>query len=552
MKAKRILSLLIFIIINTYILHAQNWLWAKSFTGSSTNFGNYITSPPNGNIYCYGAYEPAGSVTGGQMNINSIGHFNAFVTEFDQTGNFITITNVPSTTIDHIGYGGLSFRSHVTADDSGNTYSSIGISDNGLCDTIPVTGSPSVTHMALSKWNTDSRCLWVKYFPGSQITPKASGNSIFMTGLYQEPNVQVGTFPLSNPANKQQGYLAQLDRQGNCAWVKQATGGNAGFFGLDANSSHVYVSATSDSCFIYDTLNVCGEPSSGVGLLMELDATGAIIWSKKITSLDQNFSVGRIAAISSGGFYNIGVFDTTYYLGTDTLNKLGSEGVDIYIAKFDDAGNLVWVNQIPVNGLSGPSGMVADSLGYLYFVGQLNGTQMIGNQTVTSQSYDQLFIIRYAPNGNCMGAITVPNATAYDITEDNAGNAIVTGALRAQAVFGNTTLQNNSGVGNFFVAKLSAMNYPLSAKTILPPDSSLQIYANPSRGLFTVEVPQSALQAGSGTLSIYDNNGSLIKTEPINMSNSHTQVDLGQVSHGVYSVLLTAQGAVYRGRVVIQ
>jgi hypothetical protein len=197
--------------------------------------------------------------------------------------------------------------------------------------------------------------------------------------------------------------------------------------------------------------------------------------------------------------------------------------------------------------------LVADSLGYLYLSGVFSGTQTFGNDTVTTQSANDLFITRYTPGGSCLGVVTVPNSTGYAITEDSAQNAIITGAIFGPAVFGNITLDTTpTAQTNFFVAKLSAINYPLSIQSLLPPDSTLHIYANPSRGLFTVEVPQSALQASSGTLIIYDSYGNLIKTQPIDLSTSHIEVDLGQVSHGVYSVLLTSQGAEYRGRVVIQ
>jgi hypothetical protein len=150
-----------------------------------------------------------------------------------------------------------------------------------------------------------------------------------------------------------------------------------------------------------------------------------------------------------------------------------------------------------------------------------------------------------------MGVVTVPNAQAYAVTEDSAGNAIVTGAIEATATFGNTTLTASSQT-NFFIAKLSAINYPASETIVGPQDSLLQIYANPSKGIFTIVVPPSIVQASNGNLMIYDSQGSIVTNQTVDISSSNLQVNLGEIARGVYTVVLTANGRQFIGRVVIQ
>lgn len=556
MKAKITLFLLAFVIAGTNILVAQNWLWAQVLSGTGGAGGQQIQVAANGNIYCFGEYQTIvpniGTVESGNTTISGVGHNNGFIAQYDGAGNPINLINAAPT----IYNGGMGFISPASADDSGNIYIGMATGGIGMVDTISVGTHSGV---ALSKWTADSRCLWLRYYQGSTFIPKFYRNSIYVSGNYLQPSLLFDTFHLSNPSGKEQSFLAKLDVQGNCQWIKQATGGNIIFSGYGVSNDHIYVSATTDSCFIYDTLNICTPAGQKLGILMELDTNGSIIWSKKIIATGSFYSSGMLTPLKGGGFYDLGYFQTSCYINGDTLRKTGNENIDYFLAKFDDPGSLLWAEAIPfrVQQLQGFRNMFADSLGYLYLTGAMSDTQTFGNYTVTAQTWSDMFVTRYTPGGTCLGAVTVPNSTGLAITEDSEGNAIVTGAIFGPAVFGNTTLDTTAQSSftnqtNCFVAKLSAMNYPLSIRSLLPLDSTLQIYANPSRGLFTVEVPQSALQAGSGTLSIYDNNGSLIKTEPINMSNSHTQVDLGQVSHGVYSVLLTAQGAAYRGRVVIQ
>jgi hypothetical protein len=233
------------------------------------------------------------------------------------------------------------------------------------------------------------------------------------------------------------------------------------------------------------------------------------------------------------------------------LHKLGTELEDYFIARFNAQGNVLWVDKIPIGSGLALSAMSVDSSGYFYLTGFFTGTQAFGNYSVTAQSARDLFVTRFSPAGECMGVVTVPNAQAYAVTEDSAGNAIVTGAIESTANFGNIALTASSQT-NFFIAKLSAINYPTSETIAGPQDSTLQIYANPNKGLFTVVVPQSVVQATNGNLMIYDSQGSVVTSQAVDISTSHLQVDLGEITRGVYTVVLTANGKQFMGRVVIQ
>ncbi len=560
MKTKIFIAVFILIICASNHLIAQNWLWAQSFAGTSGQAGQDIIAPNNGYIYSFGIYQlldavSPGTVVAGNVTISSQGSSNGFVAQYDQAGNFITITNVQSYPVGgfNTGGGGVGFFNYPTADDSNNLYIAVAIAANGLVDTIPVTNSSNSSPIALSKWNADSRCLWLHYYGGSSLMARFYGGYNYLLGNYQQPLLKIDSFQLTDLANKQQGYLAKTDVQGNCLWAKQATGGNIYFKYLDIVDNSICIIASTDSCFMYDTLNVCPPTGKSLSVLMQLDTGGSIIWSKKIIASDPNSFLYKIAPIASGGFYMTGGLDTTLCIGNDTLNKLSNEIGDNLIAKFDNYGKILWVKQIPGgnNGGLAMEGITVDTLGYFYLAGYFTGTQTFGIYSVTAQSARDLFVTRYSPAGECMGVVTVPNAQAYAVTEDSAGNAIVTGAIEATATFGNTTLTASSQT-NFFIAKLSAINYPASETIVGPQDSLLQIYANPSKGIFTIVVPPSIVQASNGNLMIYDSQGSIVTNQTVDISSSNLQVNLGEIARGVYTVVLTANGRQFIGRVVIQ
>lgn len=559
------------VIISLFLMHfratAQNWLWAKSFTGNAASTGNYLAAKPDGNIYCVGEYQASNgserilTVVGGADTISSIGWLNGFVAEFDQAGNFITITNVPITSNcePNPTLCGLNLYSPLL-DDSGNIYIMSSITGPSLFDTINASPFTGLQTVLISKWVPDARCLWVKVVDSSDwsviLEPSFFyNNNIYFNGDYLG-TANIDTIHLNDSSfngGSYASYIGKLNTSGNCVWLKQATGGITAM-GLIGNYGNRFsVLGGSDSCFLYDTLNVCGPVGIGVSCLFETDTNGAVLWSRTFRFSDAYQTIGGMVNPSDGCNYLLGYFDTTVYIGNDTLTKAEGGTAAIFLAKFDSSGNLLWTRQIPYNG----SGVTlydecVNSSGDYYVCGNFSGTAQFGDDTVTALSWSDLFITCFSPSGNCLGVVTVPTAFVASMILDSANNVIVTGSFDTTAVFGDFTLAGTA-TNNFFIAKLSAFPDSGTGLTLLPPiDTTLVIFANPNQGKFTIIVPQAAVNANSANLSIYDITGRLISNGPIDLSGNELQLNLGVVARGNYNVLLTANGMQFKGRVVIE
>ena len=134
------------------------------------------------------------------------------------------------------------------------------------------------------------------------------------------------------------------------------------------------------------------------------------------------------------------------------------------------------------------------------------------------------------------------------MAEDIDGNVYVTGSiLPGSTTFGNTTL-TSAGGQDFFLAKLSAITSNVS---VLPENNLLTIYPNPNTSSFTVQVPD-GLNGKRIHLGIYDNNGKTIKEERLAVEDNKLAVALGEITKGIYTVILSSGQKKYTGRVVVE
>lgn len=80
-------------------------------------------------------------------------------------------------------------------------------------------------------------------------------------------------------------------------------------------------------------------------VLMKLNSTGSLIWGRSMTNSGNGNSYPQCLATAPGnGVYMSGVFIGTNGLGTNQLTEIG--GSTTYLARFDSAGNILWVRTI--------------------------------------------------------------------------------------------------------------------------------------------------------------------------------------------------------------
>ncbi|KPA16660.1 hypothetical protein MHK_003121, partial [Candidatus Magnetomorum sp. HK-1] len=122
-------------------------------------------------------------------------------------------------------------------------------------------------------------------------------------------------------------------------------------------------------------------------------------------------------------------FTTSFYDGSEIFITLSGSRTDIFVAKYNASGKLLWVNQAGSPGIDYSFGITSISdqhilvTGYLVEAGNFN----IGSLTPTSVESQCQFIVVYDADGNIISLFEDNNTSINDIYADQCGNIIVSG-----------------------------------------------------------------------------------------------------------------------------
>ena len=182
-------------------------------------------------------------------------------------------------------------------------------------------------------------------------------------------------------------------------------------------------------------------------------------WAKCIgenyTDMSNCFTTDKMGNVYiTGNFYS-----DTISFGNTTFTNTGD--CDIYLAKFDPEGNILWARHIGGSNYEGSNCITTDNLGNVYITGGFSDPVItIGNTTLYSMGFADSFIAKYDSNGNIVWAKSAGGAYADEgisISTDSMDNVYVTGNYYSSVLsFDYPTTLQNSGGQDVFIAKYNA------------------------------------------------------------------------------------------------
>ncbi len=98
--------------------------------------------------------------------------------------------------------------------------------------------------------------------------------------------------------------------------------------------------------------------------------------------------------------YMTGGFEKIAYFGNDSIISSGNR--DIFIAKYDSTGNLIWLKTAGGKQYDSPGDLEFDSEGNLLLVGNFQDTALFENQSVICSAYTNCFLAKYSQDGNLL------------------------------------------------------------------------------------------------------------------------------------------------------
>lgn len=305
---------------------------------------------------------------------------------------------------------------------------------------------------------------------GKDIEVDTDGN-IYVTGFFQS-HAQFNEIRLFSFGGND-AFLAKYNPDGNIIWSLQ-TGGKYDDFGVALTvdtEDNIYVTGR-----FTDTIQFGGTSPEGIQatlgtndeqeiFIAKYDPDGNLLWSEKAGGLKGDAPCS-ITSDPDNNIYITGYFQDTARFGNTSL--ISSGGLDVFIAKYDKDGILVWAKSAGGAGNDIGYAIAIDDSQNIYFTGNFTETIYFGEQQAAITAYGSvdLFIVKFSTGGTILwvrqaGGTKVDDAgetygtyctglslTTFGNTESG-GGIYVTGRLSGTVIFEDTSLVSKGA----FIAK---------------------------------------------------------------------------------------------------
>lgn len=311
----------------------------------------------------------------------------------------------------------------------------------------------------LARYTNSGEAVWVKK-GGGTLTDRGfavttDNQSIFVAGAYY------GTANFENITVTSSGnldaFIARYDLDGNLLWLREVKNG------LQTSAKAIYLDQNSD---VY-TAGYFGGSESPVANIDNLQITtnglrdaflakfskeGNVLWARSIGGPFKDEEVESITADASGNVYIGGTIADSARFGDIVTRTNG--GLDCFIAKYDSAGNALWIRTAGGLGEDQLNGLAIDADGYIYATGYFDSAATFGSTTVKGNDMADIFIAKYDPDGNLLWVRQAGGSNGdYGLSISvNSSGCFITGRFMGTATFGLVDVASIMGSDDTFIA----------------------------------------------------------------------------------------------------
>ena len=349
-----------------------------------------------------GSIYAAGFTDGNYDGHPNAGQFDAVVVKLDRSG-----TKQWSR---QLGTAANDSANALALDASGNVYVA-GVTDGQLAD-LPNRGT---TDMFVAKYDSNGSQLWVRQFQ-SDGTNLPRAMAVDASGGVVVVGYTSGSLFSPYAGGSSDLFVMKLDSAGALVWGRQsgtATVDNAGGVAIGA-AGDIYITG-------YTTGMLDGNAKLGDAdfFLSKYDASGIRQWTRQMGT----------AALDVASSLAIDGADNLYVAGR-TGGSLGAQinagGLDAFVAKFDEAGVMLWVSQFGSTADDYALGIAVDAAGNGsvagYTQGALVGAASAGNMDMFAARLDAAGQVQWVRQWG-----SASNDQAYGLALDSFGNAFIAG-----------------------------------------------------------------------------------------------------------------------------
>ncbi len=441
--------------------------------GSTVSAAGYsVASDAGGNSYVTGSFE--GAAAFGGTNLVSHGGTDIFVAKYNADGQLLWARQAGGTHAD-VGLG-------VAVDSLGACYVTGYFGSPAEFSGVPLKTTGSFD-LFLAKYDPNGKLLWVTNTGtsvgvfGRAIAVDSQGNSYLTGGFKYQAQFGNNTFPNNEFSDI---FVAKYGPTGQLRWAVQL-GGEAEDVGTgigvdDQGRSYVTGYFAGDGFFGDDILTSVGDTDMFVA---RLDPDGQLDWVSQAGEAGTT-QASALTLDPNGNVLVAGYFDQLAFFGTNLLFSSGF--YDLFLTKFDPAGNVLWARNTETSDAIGAAGVATDGSASVYVTGSFYGPAEFNALTLTNGPSAQLFVAKYDTDGNFAGARQAGGASddfGYAITTVAGGGYVITGTTTGQSVFGSRILDGGSSVDSV-IARVggSGSETPITLDIQWLPSGTIQLQFN--------------------------------------------------------------------------
>jgi hypothetical protein len=554
MRHKTLLPLLSLLFL-PFIPQAQAWDWAQPLGSANSNTSVINIRPyPGANMLVCGYFDGA-SLSLGSHTLQNAGQSDGFVAIADENGQY--------TWAERVGGSGRDFVADAAAAPNGDfviigNFNSISLNIGGF--SLFNNGESDVF---VAKFNQNGTVAWAKNIGGqqvdevSQVAVDANGN-VYVAGQVRDKftNFTMHTF------------LKKIDAAGNQIWEQKGTLQGNGMLQTTAL-------ALDDEQDIYFCGSFNGTVSLG-GAQLTCDTSSAAFMAKFSPS---GSLMGTYLKPSVDKINGLRAHGGKLYACAEKMNWGIGWGwplsdSKIHVLQLDEDLNEIWHKSTgggtPWQSLDIANGISVDDSGNAYVTGYFfsDTLRFAGeahpNLFNVDYYYPQIFVLKYAPNGNeiwakTFGGIHEDEGTSILAFSDD--KFCVGGNFESSPVsFGTHTLQNTSPLESMYVhlrperfvrktvGFLALFDKATSNTQPEPAIQSLAVFPNPATEQITLRVKSAHNSPVSCQLSTTD--GRLIRQTQYTGPIEEIRENVSGLAPGVYLVTVRTAEGVFLGKFV--
>ncbi len=252
------------------------------------------------------------------------------------------------------------------------------------------------------KWANSPRS--TDYSSGLSLATDNSGD-VYMAGYFQDSLI-AGTYKLSSNGSAAP-FLVKYNANGTVLWARQGISKPLSYATSTTTDikGNVFVTGYFLDTLTFGTHKLYSDGQSNL-FIVKYDSSGNVLWATQSVVLTSLANIDNYASVATDLQGNVYVADGFYgKLGFGSYILNDSLGEDIFLAKYDTGGNVLWAEQttVPSHKSWGVGySVIADASDNVYLTGQTKDTISFGSITLSTSPLNkvELFLAKYDGNGN--------------------------------------------------------------------------------------------------------------------------------------------------------